>query len=470
MSNMVTRCPQCQTSFKVTEEHLKIANGAVRCGSCLLVFQARQHWANPENMAATSMTAANTAAANTAATPAPVAGGKFRFDQSAIDNNAPASPQGGSVDQRPSASFVLPSAVVEAPKAAVEIPAHKKLEEIGDDDRISDDLDIDDDEPEIVPKKNTQSADKFGEPDDDYGSVFDEFDGQEDSENFDQLLDGDFNDLDALVDDAASNKKSTAPSDEAWAKDMLAEIEQSEKPEEMDLSQVDDARVIFKDFSNPVDVDAARRDLGFDHQSPFAARELGSTKTDSGNNGRAEMIAHIEPPPVEMSSIQSRPAADWKSVVLWNASAAALLLLLLIQHVGFNFSNLAKSNTSRPYMQALCGVVGCTLPSVENWRYIKIQNLVVRKHPQTADGLVVDAILFNVTDQELPFPQLELYFSDLAKTPVASRRFDSVEYLSGELSGQTQIPPGRPVHIALEIVNPGDDAVNWSLQVAGKTD
>jgi hypothetical protein len=63
-----------------------------------------------------------------------------------------------------------------------------------------------------------------------------------------------------------------------------------------------------------------------------------------------------------------------------------------------------------------------------------------------------------------------LYFSDLVKTPVASRRFEPAEYLQGELSGQTQIPAGRPVHIAFEIVSPGEQAVNWSLQVAGKTD
>lgn len=459
MSNMVTRCPQCQTSFKVTEEHLKIANGAVRCGSCLLVFQARQHWVNPENMAAA---------------PAPAAGGKFRFDQSAIDNpvaGSPASsgtaPASGAV--LPSTPFVLPKVTTETAKPAAEQHTHKKLEEIGDDDRISDDLDIEDDEPAIVPKKPAASTSAFGEPDDDYASVFDDFDGQAESENFDQLLEEDFNDLDALLDDDAQANKTAAPSDEAWAKDMLAEIEQDEKPAPLNLNEVEDAREIFKDFSNPVDVDAARRDLGFDRPDPFAAKDLGEKRGDS-TGARAEMIAHIEPLPVEMSSGQAEQTVDWKSIVLLNTAAVVLLLLLLVQYVGFNFSSLAKSNTTRPYMQALCGVVGCALPAVENWRYVKIQNLVVRKHPQAEDGLAVDAILLNVTGHELPFPQLELYFSDLAKTPVASRRFSPAEYLSGELSGQTQIPPGRPVHIALEIVNPGEDAVNWTLQVAGKTD
>lgn len=466
MSNMVTRCPQCQTSFKVTEEHLKIANGAVRCGSCLLVFQARQHWVNPDNMAAST-------------TPASGAANKFRFDQSAIDNSAAASAPEEAVEQRPTNAFVLPKVNLDNKsvldnkttsenKARIDNPAHKKLDEIGDDERISDDLDIEDDEVEITPKAVVKAG-QFGDPDDDYGSVFDDFDEQADSNNFDNALDDNFNDLDALIEDTVSGSGSVDTSDDAWAKKMLDDIEQENKPEVMDLGSIENIRDALTDFTNPVDVDAARRDLGFEHDDPFAAHDVGDKKTDR-SGGRAEMIAHIEPLPVELSSDNAKDAVDWKTILLWNASAVVLVLLLLTQYVGFNFDKLAKTDTTRPYMQTVCNVLGCKLPSVENWRYIKIQNLIVRQHPKVSDGLAVDAILFNVTGQELPFPELELYFSDLSKIPVASRRFEPAEYLSGELSGQTMIPPGRPVHIALEIENPGEDAVNWLLQVAGKTD
>ena len=36
----ITRCPQCEISFRVTDEQLRMADGAVRCGSCLTIFQA----------------------------------------------------------------------------------------------------------------------------------------------------------------------------------------------------------------------------------------------------------------------------------------------------------------------------------------------------------------------------------------------------------------------------------------------
>jgi predicted Zn finger-like uncharacterized protein len=38
--SFVTQCPHCQTSFRVSYHQLSLARGAVRCGSCLQVFNA----------------------------------------------------------------------------------------------------------------------------------------------------------------------------------------------------------------------------------------------------------------------------------------------------------------------------------------------------------------------------------------------------------------------------------------------
>ncbi|HRC60588.1 MAG TPA: zinc-ribbon domain-containing protein, partial [Candidatus Propionivibrio aalborgensis] len=37
---MKTRCPVCQTTFRVTPEQLKVRAGNVRCGQCHAVFNA----------------------------------------------------------------------------------------------------------------------------------------------------------------------------------------------------------------------------------------------------------------------------------------------------------------------------------------------------------------------------------------------------------------------------------------------
>ena len=43
-TNSVTQCPKCGTAFHVGSEQLDAANGRVRCGSCLEVFQANEHF------------------------------------------------------------------------------------------------------------------------------------------------------------------------------------------------------------------------------------------------------------------------------------------------------------------------------------------------------------------------------------------------------------------------------------------
>ncbi|MFT5929561.1 MAG: putative Zn finger-like uncharacterized protein, partial [Candidatus Azotimanducaceae bacterium] len=44
MTSSVSRCPNCDTSFKVTDVQLAAAAGAVRCGACLQIFVASEYF------------------------------------------------------------------------------------------------------------------------------------------------------------------------------------------------------------------------------------------------------------------------------------------------------------------------------------------------------------------------------------------------------------------------------------------
>ncbi|MEH6617201.1 MAG: zinc-ribbon and DUF3426 domain-containing protein, partial [Porticoccus sp.] len=43
MTEIITRCPGCSVSFRASLAHLEAANGQVKCGSCLLIFDACAH-------------------------------------------------------------------------------------------------------------------------------------------------------------------------------------------------------------------------------------------------------------------------------------------------------------------------------------------------------------------------------------------------------------------------------------------
>jgi predicted Zn finger-like uncharacterized protein len=45
--SLTTRCPACETVFKIVPDQLKISSGWVRCGRCAEVFDAASHAASP---------------------------------------------------------------------------------------------------------------------------------------------------------------------------------------------------------------------------------------------------------------------------------------------------------------------------------------------------------------------------------------------------------------------------------------
>jgi predicted Zn finger-like uncharacterized protein len=46
---MYTRCPECETIFRVTAEDLRRAQGKVRCGDCSYVFNAVEYLTEDPN-------------------------------------------------------------------------------------------------------------------------------------------------------------------------------------------------------------------------------------------------------------------------------------------------------------------------------------------------------------------------------------------------------------------------------------
>lgn len=155
--------------------------------------------------------------------------------------------------------------------------------------------------------------------------------------------------------------------------------------------------------------------------------------------------------------------SPWKRWLGWTVLNSLALLLLAGQYTYNNFAELARQDSTRPWLETICLLIDCQLPSKVDVRQIKSSNLLVRSHPEFSGALLVDAIIYNRASFSQPFPLLEMTFSDLNGTLLASRLFKPQEYLGGELAGQTHMPPQTPIHIALEILEPSGGAVNYNL-------
>lgn len=72
---LFTRCPECDTTFRLTDETLKKANGQVRCGRCASVFNAYAELHDPAAKSFEPEPAARGAAEASAAEPSAAQGG-----------------------------------------------------------------------------------------------------------------------------------------------------------------------------------------------------------------------------------------------------------------------------------------------------------------------------------------------------------------------------------------------------------
>src|SRR5699024_12713721 len=65
-----------------------------------------------------------------------------------------------------------------------------------------------------------------------------------------------------------------------------------------------------------------------------------------------------------------------------------------------SFPTRRSSDLHRPLIAQLCELAGCQLPSMSNLNRIRSQHLVIRNHPEYEDALQMDALLYNLAEQD----------------------------------------------------------------------
>lgn len=123
--SQITRCPQCQTRFKVVDDQLRISDGWVRCGKCKSVFDALTHLvarpAPPADDAKPPVPAAPTSAAPAVpvAAPPPQAAAVPSAEAPVETVAAPAKPLAPQLAPAPGAVLVTENSLAVDPNANV---------------------------------------------------------------------------------------------------------------------------------------------------------------------------------------------------------------------------------------------------------------------------------------------------------------------------------------------------------------
>ncbi|WP_278620795.1 DUF3426 domain-containing protein [Ectopseudomonas oleovorans] len=410
----VTQCPNCRTSFRVSQAQLAAAHGAVRCGACLHVFNAAEQLFGPRAVA-----------------PAPAA---------AKTVSAPATAQ---------------------PDTRTRPPATKPADDTL---WIHDDLDLDslnlDEELARLEEQEQQLSQQFLalEQAPRYAENFGSRAPDEQEDAHDEAW------AEALLRDEPVKRERDSlelqPTEQEPAapatlepKPAAAIVAARQQPIADDLDEADEPRLGNLD-DEPDEPERQDEDLR------TAPEESKVVRNEPGL--REERLFELDDEPLQLDWHQP-PATSWGRLFGWCLLNLLAAGGLLAQYAAYNFDELARQDRYRPWFEQLCPNIGCTLPSKVDISQIRSSNLVVRSHPEFSGALIVDAILYNRAPFAQPFPLLEMRFADLGGQLVASRRFKPSEYLAGELAGRSEMPPQTPIHISLDILDPGTRAVNYSL-------
>lgn len=417
---LITRCPSCATQFRVTENQLAAAGGRVRCGACLTVFEGIQHLILDGDSTFSDGSEADAAldalldelvnadGRRAGATPAdvqPLSDAEFEPVEA---------PQlYGGFEDEPTQEIETLSEEAVAP-ASVDTSS---VDEASVDETSVDESTAIDVEPEEEPGLEDEVrespaivASRSGTPETDSSDI---------QADYEAWIRPGIPNIDQLVEEVVAS--GLAPAAEAAPSDTQ---EAGEQAPDVAVAPV-----------------------------PAAAGAADGLRLSAVEKALAEEGVGISP--VKFGPEPRR---------LWVPGGAAVLSLLLAGQILYlQLPEWSKDPGMRSFYQAVCDLAGCELPEIRAVDAFRTRNLMVRSHPDLQNALVIDAVIVNTAAFPQRYPHLELRFTSVGGLLVAGRTFAPEEYLAGEVRPGQLMPERTPVQVSIEIADPGDQAVNYTL-------
>ncbi len=239
---------------------------------------------------------------------------------------------------------------------------------------------------------------------------------------------GTFNALDNLVDQSPSNEPPPAPPQ------VTAAVEPTPA---MAGAGVAVASVAVPSIEEPVSIAA-----------PVA--QVKEAQAERSQQLLEEI--HAEP-------IKSSRGSFWA----WSFITLVLATVFVGQYAYFNLNSLSQNLKLRPILQTMCEVAKCEVPLMHSPHQISLVERNIRNHPTEKGILLVEAKITNKAPYTQVFPVMGLSLHNITGQTIAQRRFKPSEYLAGDYDFSKGIQSKQTVNIALELVDPGSDAVGFEF-------
>jgi len=449
---MYTKCPQCQTTFGVTVDQLEARDGAVRCGRCMEVFNARWNLVDamvqaepaldiPEPVETTSKVETARPAADSAvvenshATPAsepPSISLPGESDSAASDARPTTASRASPLD-----GFDLVEPSEAKPRAEVAASVETSSDEPAPPTKpISEDPPstlLDKPAPVSLPKatpaeimQNDDLAKAFGR-----GNIV-------------------RGKRTAALELPETQTRSGRPHREPpIPPDFLVNAE----PAESDAPAPVEKTVAEAPPKPPVKERAEKNKV----QTPPAV--AGDVSADAAPKFDRDQFDGLGRPEVDQVAAKRIPVA------VWFAGSALMLGLLVAQARFFYLDDLAQSPSTRPVAQTLCRLTGCAVPDQKLTEQFRVVATDIRFHPDAPAAVRIRTRILNTAAIDQPFPDIQLTLTDKSGKVVGRRTFKPVHYLGRRFNPRDRISPEMVKQIDLDLMSPHADAIGFEVEL-----
>lgn len=420
---LATKCPHCQTTFRVAHDQLKLRAGLVRCGACKEIFNGIEHLLRPEDHGSAPFQkrsptesavpapapAANHAVPDMQEPPAP----PQNIDVAVV----PAPPDAGSLDI-PS-SGLAPSAAEPSAQESV-VPPPSAVEEYFPSPGIA----------------ASNSADFDNASSDRYTDQAEYVEPQ-------PVVDAEASIASAAL---ASSLDFDVPStdDDAMAEPISAPAH-APAPVNADLASNDPLqRMTLIDFTSPDDVVEDPSHIKVAPVDPNAVDELEVAIADLQRKpwrDESKPLTDIDDPEASVTDVPNfvkrgeRQQRLGRTMRLLMIGGSLLLLVALLFQGAYVFRNLvaAKFPAAKPLLIQACAIVDCQVGLPAQIESVSIESSELQALPPAKDSFALTLLLRNRSSTVQMWPNIELTLNDANDKAIGRRVFLPRDYLVAPL-------------------------------------
>lgn len=221
--------------------------------------------------------------------------------------------------------------------------------------------------------------------------------------------------------------------------------------------QVFDARAVNDSIENENQPDAIE-----DHQQQDTQHPEASAQTATEH----ESLLSAEPDDITADELRAdsyaRPYSTLATAA-WSLAILALITTLAAEYIWFNQPELLQDARLKPITKKLCALTDCEHLQMRDPSQIEMISRNVYSHPNEKDALMVSTTLVNNASYAQPYPDVQIDFSNVRGTLIASRRFMPEEYLQIDNEQLQLLQSGNPITFGLEIKDPGNEAITYEF-------